>query len=265
MPIVFSVENFRTLGIAELVVWSPPQGTEWHSIPLLLDLTFYEDVVDLPNMAVRVKSREAIVNVLTNNFQGIRGSKFGGEVLAPYEVASFQESCKKIVETEAIIEGEGFFDFVIGFAGKISAKFRRKKSRSKEVDFSLASDLKMRRVVPITNDRWRIIEPTGYQVLNGQYVGGNSEEKLEPLWMLQMVGESASLDIYVSFDKSRLSFSVDDKLHQVKLSRAKEAVIAQIVGRAIPKVYMSEKSVQLSLRHSEFIVAKSSLKAVKNE
>ena len=265
MPIVFSVESVCSSGIAELFVWSPPQGTEWHSIPLLIDLTFFEDVVDLPTMAVRVTSREAIVNVLTNSFQGIRGSKFGGEVLAPYEVASFQESCKKIVEAEAVVEGEGFFDFVIGYAGKISAKFRRKKSRTKEIDFSLASDLKMRRVVPITNNRWKVIEPTGRQVLSGQYIGGVSEEKLEPLWMLQMLKESARLDVYVSFDQSRLSLAVDDKMQRVRLSRAKEAVIAQIIGRAIPKISVSKEGVQLNLRNSEFIVAKGSLRAVKDE
>ncbi|CAN0596353.1 unnamed protein product, partial [Ectocarpus sp. 12 AP-2014] len=169
-------------------LWKPHQGTEWHSIPVLLDLLFGPAEFDFKDVTIEVWAKRARIELKLENLSICRGTKFGADIHEPYAVAEIQEAATHLVEQEKITEFSGAFDILKTFMGKFTAIWRSRRRKKKEVDYLLKTSTKSFRVAPTTGGhRWLVVEPLGETKLSGYYLGTPSvNSKSEPLCMVSM-------------------------------------------------------------------------------
>lgn len=231
----FEVKDFPPTGaIAEMSLWQPPQGSEWHSIPLLVDLTFGSETVSFPDFCVEVTARKALIHVKTYGCDICRGTKYGGDVLSPYVVAEIQEEISQTIEREAIADFSGGFEVKRGLWGAIVARWRKTRRSKKQKDEALRVETRLSRVAPTTKDRWVVAEPLGSGILSGMYLGEITGSKNDPLCLLTMNAPNASVDLTLTIDTSGLHLEIHGSSPFKSISKNKAAVVGALVRRSVP-------------------------------
>lgn len=232
----FCVENTNShQSLAEMEIWTPPQGTKPEVIPLDIDLRFDNEVVQCEKGALLVSLLGAEIQLLLEGFEVVRGSKFGDEINEPYVVTEIIQSVQTSLEERA----ESGIGFNVALSKKPSGqifgliKRRRKKKKDSSVDNIAKAASRIFRVIARNGNRWSILEPISPHLLKGRYLGiqnnGGGSEKSAPLCWLTAVSFPAAAKVFLRANSASINITEQEPHRFGHLTKNKKAVMAQIV------------------------------------
>lgn len=247
--------------ICAMQLWPPAQGTEWHSVPISLDLEFAAQSVEFPDFVVEVSAKSAIIHLVVEQMEICRGTKFGEDVLEPYAVLEVQETVSKLVEEEAIGEFKGGFDISRSFLGEVRAFWRRVRRKKKQSVESLNVERRVSRVAPTTRDRWKVSEPYSNGKLSGKYLGLRSDGQEDPLCLVSLFSPSAKAEIYLFLDAGNLFFEFSNSAGKMAVSRNREAIISEIARCGISNSFVMKATNPPHKKQNELLIGYATLQA----
>jgi len=233
----FSASNSPTLQrLCEVEIWSPPQGSNELCIPLFIDVRFDKERIRFPSFSAIVQAKRAEVTLTLDGATVVAGSRYGDDIVEPYELSDLMVSVNDLAEIHTEVELRGKLS-VASLWGRVTASFRGHRKSKRERDSTLLAKVKRRRVSYSTKDCWSIHEPLPPHVLEGRYLGirmeSGTSEKVDPLLLFQVNGEAAAINVYLCIDKNDLVVSIPTD-HLRFGHRNREVIINQMLNRTLP-------------------------------
>lgn len=222
--------------LCEVEIWPPPQGSNEVCLPLYADVRFDKEIIRFPSFNAVVRAKNAEIVLTLEGATVVSGSRYGDEIVEPYELSELMVSVNDLAETHTEVELRGRLS-VRALWGSVTAILQRRRTSKREKDSRLVAKIKRQRITYSTGDRWSIYEPLPPHILKGRYLGvrleSGTSEKVDPLLLFQVNGGSAAINIYLCIEKNDLVVSIpSDDLHLGH--RNKEAIIDQMLARVLP-------------------------------
>ncbi len=230
------IENFQSSqSMCEMQLWSPQQGSIPESFPISVDIDFGPEEICLPSISYELTLTKATLHLSLENADLIRGSKLGETVLDPDIVANVTKSIKDSLETETSAEGRLEIEVSNNILGKATALFKRmvRNSRKTESDYIVESSVRVKRIAPRPKGKWVIVEPLAPHQLIGRYVGLQGATEVGPLCLLTMRGNACKVQLVVTACSDDIIAVPKRRLSNFARTRNKEAVISQLLRKAI--------------------------------
>ena len=265
MPDIITVVAAQPIAhnFARLDLWPFRQGDSPQFLPLSLDIEFDAEQVRTPNNNFTVYARKATLELSLEGLKIVRGSKYGGDIHAPYVLSEIKETVRRVLETESTTEFTGEVQMEWNFLGRLSAIFKRRRTKRKteEGDATVQLAVKVRRITSRIGNRWTFAEPIAPNLLNGQYLGQSYEMEGEtaetPICALMMESQRGRLCAYLFVDRSDLKIVNDAP----SLTKNKECIVNALVSRSVPNSVLSRQNLpvnadsRICLNFSEAVVS----------
>jgi hypothetical protein len=255
--------------LVDLDAWPAPQGTQPELIPLMIDLSFGSEIIEVRNLQIRVHVKRASITLQLKDIEVVKGSRFGEQINEPFLVAEVVDSVQNLLAAERSSGINLQVKFEKGFFGELLALVSRKRTKKHEhkLENLIKVAKRIYRVFPIGRRKWQVIEPLSPNILSGRFLGevavGIGGERSAPLCFLELEAQTGVCVVQVSANPNDLYFECSNKTSGRSLSRAKQVVIDAVARRSVDRSRLLPGTMPIGVASDDICLGAVSLEVLK--